>query len=489
MAVGNLTVLQPRIWIPPIFTPSYKVEVVRSDGTIDDITDIVALKVEDGVTEGIGIFEFVVPNGNEAFTGVWTGMEIFKYYKDYAATATTLRFRGRIEKVSYQDNMVKCTGRTDSLFVMDQVVTRSFTNADTSDILQDLFDTYGESRFTTTALQNPSGETLTVNWFEKPFWEAVEELCEAAGFDCYIDKDLDVHYFPEGSEDNTEDAMVHDSNLFEVGDFADDIQFVKNEIRVYGAKIDGIQIIYTAKDTASQSTHGIRKEVIRDDNIINETQAQELADFILAEKKDPPQVGEVRGFLLATIQPGERLLISSPFDNLPPQYYKTIKYVDSISADGLFTTVTVNKEPRRVSNIFKDRIETESKRQDTSDNPNDLSFSNSFLFDTDEGSHTNTEIAESQLRLQSGQSSGDWESPQKSTSTLITTVELVVVGDNLSGASFEISADGGINYQSVSPNTKTTTAITNQGVNLKTRVTFSDSTAAIDSLSVLYETA
>ena len=68
----------------------------------------------------------------------------------------------------------------------------------------------------------------------------------------------------------------------------------------------------------------------------------------------------------------------------------------------------------------------------------------------------------------------------------MTTVELIVVGGNLSGATFEISANGGINFQTIAPNTKTTTTITNQGVNLKVRVTFSDSTTTIDSLSVLY---
>ena len=154
MVVKNLNNVTPTYWVPPIYTANWRVTVERSDGTIDDITDIILnMKIEDGVTEGIGNFEFEIPNPNETYTDVWTGMEIFRYYADYAAgTPSTLRFRGRIEKPSNENNNMRCTGRSESLFVHEQNVSKDYVDKDAGYAIKDLFDTYGESRFDTSGI-------------------------------------------------------------------------------------------------------------------------------------------------------------------------------------------------------------------------------------------------------------------------------------------------------------------------------------------------
>ena len=234
MAVRNLRSIRPKIWVPPSVTANYRLTVTRSDSTVDDITDILlAFKVTDGVTEGIGNFEFRIPNPNETYTSVWTGMEILNFYVDYASgTASTLRFRARLEKISRKENDVVCTGRTESLFVQDQTVTSSHVSEDAGSILKSLFDTYGQSRFNTASIDTSTGVSLTLNFVEKPFWSAVEDICTASGYDCYIDSSLVVQFIVQGSRVNTSEAIVHDSNLFETGDFAPDLQFIKNKIRV-----------------------------------------------------------------------------------------------------------------------------------------------------------------------------------------------------------------------------------------------------------------
>ena len=46
-ALGNRSTRPIFVWIPPGVSPSYKIEVIRNDGTIDDVTTrISALKVE-----------------------------------------------------------------------------------------------------------------------------------------------------------------------------------------------------------------------------------------------------------------------------------------------------------------------------------------------------------------------------------------------------------------------------------------------------------
>ena len=218
-SIGRTKPIPAHIWILPTYNALYKIEVIRSDGTVDDITDeIFNGEVFDGATDTIGNFSFTVDNSNESKTGIWTGNEILYFYMDYATSATTKRFRGRIEKVSYQENTIKIIGRSESVKLLDITVSKSYTNIETSVILKELFDAYATD-FTYNNVET-STTNMTVNWNKKSFWECVKELCQKAGFDSYIDVDLDCHYFESGSKPNTTEAVVHGSNLLEVEDFS-----------------------------------------------------------------------------------------------------------------------------------------------------------------------------------------------------------------------------------------------------------------------------
>lgn len=454
MAVRSLKKITPHIWIPPQYSANFKMTVERSDGTIDDITDLCSysLKIEDSVTEGIGNFEFEIPNPNEEYTGVWTGMEIFRYYSDYASgEATTLRFRGRIEKPSARNNNILVTGQGEALFVMSQNIHKQYSSIYAGVIIKDLFDTYGGERYDTSEINTSSGILLTMEFLDIPFWDAVENVCEAAGYDCYVSCNLIIKFFLSGSITNTDEAIVHDYNLIEVSDFAPDIKFIKNQIRVIGGNVDGVQVRYTANDiAANQTKYGIRREVINDDGITSYAVAKELADFKLAEKKDPPIIGEVKGLLLATIQPGEKIRLSSPLEGLQPGEYKIINYKHEFSEQGLFTIVTVNKSPKRLSNVLKDQIQREYKKTNAASNIEDMDYSEIELFNEDVGAHNNTEASKGVLKLSSG-SSGYWISPSYGTNDgrVFQKVRIDLVGDNLPGATISVSSDAGVNYQTI----------------------------------------
>jgi len=482
MAVRNIQSIKPKIWIPPQYSAIYKLVVERSNGTLDDLTDLAhSIEIEDGVTESVGRFSFELWNPNETYTGVWTGMEIVRYYSDYGTTASTLRFRGRIEKVSYQDNKIRVTGRSESLKLLDISVTKQYTLSDTGTILNDLISNYA-SDFTSTNVDT-SGVYLSPKWYQKPFWECVQELCTAAGFDCYVDSALDFHYFETGSVTNEDEGIVHTYNLIEVGEFAEDISLVKNRIIVYGAIQKDTQLIYTAKDTTSQTDYGIREQIINDENITNYTQAKDYADYLLAESKDPPVVGEVKGLLLATIQPGDMIRISSPLDNLPPGSYKAISYKHSIGESGLFTIISVNKEPRRISHIMRDRIQQEYQKQDTSLNPYEMRYSYNFLFELDSGIHVNTEIIDGVLKLKNGQSTGNWISELLSVPSL-NSVYIIINGETITGALFYLSGDSGTTWYNITNKTK----IGLIGNGLQIKVVISNTDTQITSLSLLYKT-
>jgi len=491
MAATNFKKIKPNVWIPPIYTANYKITVERSDGTVDDITDeIINLVVEDGVTEGIGTFEFELPNPNETYTTAWTGNEIFRYYKDYAPTATTLRFRGRIEKPSKIANNVKVTGRSESLFVVERTVTKKFSDTDTAVILLDLFNTYGDSRYTLTSIPATSGTQISVDWVDKPFWDAVIELCFASNYDCIIYPDLTVQFFAIGSINNETDAIVFDLNLFEVGDFAPDLQFVRNQVRVYGGVIEGSQIIYTANDTTSQTANGIRRRNISDDTITTFQQAVDLGNATLAEEKNPPQVGEIKAVLLATIQAGENIRISAPFDGLDLDFYRCLIWKDEISQDMLSTTVTINKQPKRISNVFKDRINRESRTQSTTSNPEDLDFAKTETYSTDVGTHSNTEIVNSVLKKAVAGSLGTWTSPSSETpdGNDVSSIVLLAAGTNTPGATFKVSLNGGDTFETVTLDTLTTLSST-VGSEIQVKIELDDDDTQISSYTIQFNTS
>ncbi len=452
--VRSLKRIPIHVWIPPQDSANFKVTVERQDGTIDNITDfLLNCTIKDGVTEGIGNFEFEIPNPNETYTDAWTGMEIFRYYCNYAGgEPTTLRFRGRVEKPSKRNNNVLVTGRSEALFVHGQTIYKSYENRDAGYIIKDLFDTYGEGRFDTSGINVDTGIILTLTFAELSFWDGIEAVCEASNYDCYVSCNLTVEFLNFGSRINTAEGIVHEYNLIEVGDFAADLKYVINQIKFVGGTIGGVQVRYTANDVESQTANGLRSEPVKDDGIVTIAAAKALAEYLLEQKKNPPLVGDVTGLLLATIQPGESIRLSSPLEGIQPNAYRIISYEHKIGSEGLTTMVRINKEPRKMSNIMKDRIQREHRTGGASSNPENLDFAEIELFDAIIGTSNNTEILEGVLRLTTGESSGWWQSPYYASNddnNVLEKIRIELVGDNLPGVIIEVSYDNGYTFHPV----------------------------------------
>lgn len=472
------------IWLPKP-TAIYKLIVERTDGTQDNITDLINyVEIEDGVSESIGRFEFELWDPAETYVNAWSGNEIVYYYSNYASSATTLRFRGRAEKVVATGNKVKITGRNEALKIMNITVTKQYEETECSEILKDLFDNYATD-FTYTNITT-SGETLTVNWYQKPFFECVNELIKATKFDFYIDASLDVHFFEAGSITNDNEAIIHDQNLLEVGEFGKDLSLIRNRIIVYGAENEGVQTLYTAEDFESQNRYGVKEEVISDSNITSYDQAEEYAENLLEDLKDPPDVGDVKGILLGEIQPGERIWISSPPDNLHPKNYEIISYkhrIDNTNGE-MSTTVSVSKEPRNITHVLKSMINTENKLKSTSLNPEEMRHSWVERFDSDSGTHSNTEIDNGYLKLASGKTSGYWVSSTRILSSSATEAYLLLNGEVLDDVVVKVSVDNGITYNTITRKEKITFTA---GKYLKIKIEFSNSSSKADSIGVYYK--
>jgi len=486
MPVKSLKKIPVHVFIPPIYDPIHKIEIVGSNTY--DVTDIIhSGEITNGVTDTIGTFKFVVDNSEETYTDAFSLYDVVNVYLDYATTATTLRFKGLIEKVSKAENTIIVTGRSTAAKVMGITVTKQYTSEYTHTILENLISSYSDVLTTTNIDTTESTDTqITVSWNQKPFWECILEICSKAGYECYIDENYDVHYFVSNTRNNTTDVIVHDQNLFETGDFAPDLSIVKNRIIVYGAKIEEMQIIATAEDTDSQTAYGIKEEIINDSTIITTAQAQARADYELAAKKDPPIIGDVISYGLATLAPGERLRISDPQNGIAPNYYPIQKYTHKFSNDEpMQTTVTITKETSTLPRILKKRITFETQSTEF-ENINELRYSWIFDFNTDSGTHSDTQITEGVLNT-GGEVTGTWISDNLSVTSDITACELRANGDNLPGnVNYYISTDGGVVWQLVS-NLNTLFTPNPPGSTLKLKIVINSATTNLDSLMLLYK--
>ncbi len=454
MAVRNLRSIGQRkpipiyVWIPPTNGAKHKITITRDDGTIDDITNIIyKWDVNDGATETIGKFTFEVDNSSGDYTNIWKGNEILKVYMDYDTTATTLRFRGRVENASFQNNNVKLVGRSESLKLMTVNVNASYSKIETSVILKDILDNYA-SDFTYTNVDT-STNNMTVNWYQKPLFECIQELCKGASFDFYIDPDLDANYFSTGSRKNITEAVVHGMNIISVDDFGNDYSQVKNKVIVEGKDIEGLPLISSSKSNDAalgvDSSLGKRELLVKDENVTTSTQAQERANSELNFSLNPNKVGEVECMGLATIQPGEQIKISAPDSNLPPGNYTVISYRHEFNGY-LKTVLVINKEAIKLQKILRDRISKDTKVNVK--NIYGMDYTWNFDFSSDSGDHSDTQITDSVLKT-NGAASGTWTSELLEIDSDLVGVEMRTTGSSLAGVKGFLSTDGGIRYTQI----------------------------------------
>lgn len=474
------------VWIPPYNHPEWKIKITRKGGTIDDISeDVYDAKVTMGATETIGDFSVEIGNSDETYTDLYSGGETVEIFLDYNDGSTRI-FKGLVDKVGYikePELKVSLKGRHIAEKLLAITVTKQYANIETSVILTELFDTYAPE-FTYVNV-NVSSTNVTVNWYQKPFWECVIDLCNSAGFDAYIDDDKDCHYFEEKTIQNDVEAIVHDDNMKSVSDFGSDTTDVKNRVIVYGQNIGDLPLIAMAEDATSQSDLFIKEEIITDTNINSMDGAQERANDELQRLKSSVDRGEVEAFPgLPTLNPGEMLFISDPTSKLTT-YYKVIQLTHKFEETGVTTTVTIEKGLITVARILRERILSEQKLSDIL-NPFGMSFSYNFTFDDDSQvfTHDKTETNSGRLLLQTGQTTGTMESKSIVSANNITHVHLKVKGESLPGTNYWVSVDDGLSWEAIDPDVEL--AVGGIGTHLRVKVELNNTATQIDSLALLY---
>ncbi len=486
------------IWIPPS-SPIYKIEVIRTDGTADDISDYLLDGTEFtlGTTEVIGVFTIKVDNSTGNYTDKWVAGNTVNLYLDYGSSATTKKFKGKIDKVSgslTNQYVYTITGRATYASLREINVTKAFINAKANEILHNesgtgLFDVYSTG-FTYSNIDTTSSQaqTLITTAFQgKPFWDCILEICQNSGMDCYIDSSDDVHFIAQNSATNTTDAIVVGQNHLETGEFGAQTDEVRNRIIVYGAEIDGIPQLWQVEDAISQGLYnGVKEEIVTNTNLTTMSEIQAYANYVLSLKKDPPKIGKVTSVVLCTLNPAELLKISDQINGLKSSY-RVVSFTHFFGhTDIPRTEVTINREPLLVPKLFKGVYESQQSIADFK-NEFDMKYSRAFTFDdeTDTTQHINTSLSNGNLIWNGSGANGTFYSTNLTTSDNITSFEVKASGENLAGnVIFYVSVDGGNAYTTAIQNTQYSPEVGNL---LKLKIVITNATVALSTVVILFK--
>lgn len=135
---------------------------------------------------------------------------------------------GKVKTVSLQGSTY--TSRTQKI-----IVTESYTNTAVSDIVTDLFTKYVP--WATRGNIQPCAKSVTIRFGDSYLWDAMEQLCQIAAYDWYIDDELDVNFFNGTTRINP--TVISQANRnFKKGsaNFSPDASKLVNKLWVKGGK-------------------------------------------------------------------------------------------------------------------------------------------------------------------------------------------------------------------------------------------------------------
>lgn len=447
-------------------------------GTFDNTNNMFDGKIDD-----VRIYDSCILKWTEC-------LAIYNNGKGTEETRGRKQFRGTLEYVFHSLNssgrIMSLIGRGGGLELLEVHASKTYSNIDVSDAVDDLIDTYA-----TNVTYTPSGvgTTIEIDFDERPVWNCLQDVFEQAQHDFYVDSNLVLQNFAKNSQVNIQESVVIGMNLKDIN-IGTDIREVKNRIRNYGGSAESssdVIVLQTAEDSSSQILHGIR-EMINTNTQLKSTDAVSLeASTLLASS--PSQQGDFSTLGLPSLLPGQKIRISDPYENVIG-YYRILELTHDWSvANGFITRGTIEKQIKRTEDKLKELYKFKEQTRIIK-NPNGMKYSFIVKFDgTENLTLTNTTISESSLILSSGQNSGQCIVATHNAPMDIVQCELRIMAQDLENSIIYVSNDGGTNEKTISANSSITFITT--GSSLRIRLVLNtDSTnpnPKIDTLGILYK--
>ena len=466
------------LWIPRNEISAYKVEI---DG-VDQTNSVLKGGFTGAIIGEESNFMVRLDNNNEQYTDLYSGGEVVDFYLDFSA-GTTKILSFEIEELTKEFGefgnviVLKGTNRYHSE-LLDRTVTEDYDGTTTGDailkaMLTKYLDGYGVTNVVATTVKPK------VKWEEHPFYDAVIELCEICGFDAYVDPDKEFYFFERNSVSITTEAIVWNDNLINVEGLKNDLVVIRNAVKAVSEDDEGLPILYTSRDSASQAAYGKKEQVLKDTSLANISQAKELGDYNLTA--NPETRGSATSFFLPGLTPGGYMWIVNPSQKIHAQY-RIVQFTHRIPDQ---ITQSVISKKRDLPLFLKQRKQTEAGLEKLK-NPNKMDYSFNLTFD-DTGEiaskPANMAVSDGALILSTG-TTGTMTSVTHDAPVKATSVHLKVVGEAITGTVFECSTVGGTSYTILTiDQLKTVTA----GDKIKLKITFNSSSTVIKSVALLFK--
>jgi len=467
--------------IPKARNTKCKVEIAGVDVTSKVIGSTWVLPV----TNGIGSFSISLSNAFGQISGSYNSGDVVKFYADNS-DATTLQFWGRVDYVkddiSSDGQILEIEGRHRSFLLNEYMVCHDVSGEEPSVILKAIIDKLPTSYGFTYSNVAASTTTMDVEWNYKPFWDCIVELCNKAGFDCYVDNDLDFHFFEENSISNLKNAVVEGDNFIRASDYGTNDYYEKTRVVAIGRDSGGLDIVYTA---ISPTEGDEKREVfVRDLSANTYEKVKSIAEARLAEVTGKNPQAKILSFGLDSISPGDNIWFIIPRQKIATQYKLVqIKHNFGMKFGGWRTELITEEEEAGTSTVLKG-IAQKNQQITGSQNINKLNFSYNFDFASDTGTHENTEILRGFLQTTGGET-GTWISPTLTLDANVSNFEFRATGANISDVDYFVSARAGSIWQPVN-DLKTYKSFSPVGKKLRIKVVFNSSFSQLDSVSFLY---
>lgn len=447
------------------------------------------------VTTGTGIFTAKVKNPGGRYTGDFSAGDDVKFYLDFSA-GTTLRFWGRLDKP--EDNLSRAgqyltlTGRHRSYIVNETNICHETSTTECGALLKEIIDKLISQSgvtftYTNVATTSPT-KSMPASWNEKPFWECVQEICEFSGYECYVDDDLDFHFFEENTITNTTDYIA-DVNTLQNPKWGTDDARTITRVTAHGKDDAGQPIRYTA---FASDEGDIKREgaPVYDASANTYEKVKSAAVAALNVQTNIPPESKLTTKGLETLNPGDNIIVLLPRQQIAG-WFKVVEFTHMFGVRGFRTITVFEKDEVNQASIVAKTMKSLGKNV-TLENPNKMLETYNFTFtdSTNIALKTNTDVSDGFLKLKAGFTSGKMLSRIRKTTKNATYFEPKYAGADLAGAIIKASAQGGSSGSMVTltRNTKTTIPVAKRGKNIVVEVelksTSTEPNPAMDSLSL-----
>jgi len=486
---SSQTIPKARVFIPPDrYNYEIKIQVVtQSNGTIT-LNDYNSVNYVQNITitgrslmRGFkdAVVKLINPLG--LFNNLITAGDTITIIAEYTdGTPTRVQFAGKI--MYPQKTLDKGDGFTMTLhcWQIPQVIQRRITEtADGTvsyDFVKTIVDNWFSSVLTYTNLSSSMTTVLTRQYVQKFGGSVLNEIFDKCGYTGYVDSDGDINSWSITDPTlNATEFLAFGINCEEVPGYGDDLRKTKNAVVVTGDRVEGqgeLFYIWGKKDSDDVDSTWQRDAVYNDNTLNSQTAVEtdtELAYDSLTRTDDTGRlVSESYG--LETLEAGQSMRCYVPHCGLDGEYVVN-EFTHSITptAGSWITTVQLEKYSMNMIDVLKVRDDSTKGNSLASNNPNGMIGGFVLTFNGEEGiSHSNTEIINNTLLLQSGYGTGTATSALKDVDDDIEAIEIRLRGEDLGASNVDVTVDNEEKWdENTGINTNNEFEVTSTSVNKK----------------------